>query len=248
MILVCGDAPRRRFDYLVLMRVAVFRTPDVSAEGFAQLMNSMQGLPGPIQFESPGEGGEGSEVSGWGTMQSTQCISWEEAFAKMSSLRRKHALPEDCGVVLIDRNAQRLQLLCLRGVRGLRARAITAVHTGDWEEYTGSNFVYPSLAHHREQPFARVVVQLHGGVDGDRARRCKGLCFRFLQRKKGDCETSAHSRYMSGLPRSIQFSHCRMASSRQAISTSAWTSLNWLERICSFTSASARCLLGAPSR
>ena len=75
-----GDAQGRRFDYLVRMRVAIFRTPDVSAEGFAQLMNSVQGLPGPIQFEAPGEGEvgsevgseEGSEASGWGTMQSTQ--------------------------------------------------------------------------------------------------------------------------------------------------------------------------------
>ena len=126
------------------MRVAIFRTPDVSAEGFAQLMNALQELPGPIQFEAPAEGDGESEVSGWGTMQSAQDIPWEVAFAKMSSLRKEHALPDDAGLFLLTETPNDCNYFAFAESAGA-GPGNHCVHMGDWEEYTDSNFVYPTL-------------------------------------------------------------------------------------------------------
>ncbi len=141
---VCGHAYGRRFDYLVRMRVAIFRTPDVNAEGFAQLMNALQELPGPIQFEAPAEGAEGSEVTGWGTLPSAQGILWEDAFARMSSLRREHDLPDDAGLILLTDTPNDYNYFAFAEPAG-SGPGNHCLHTGDWEEDTGSNFVYPTL-------------------------------------------------------------------------------------------------------
>lgn len=141
---VCVHACGRRFDYLVRMRVAIFRTPDVNAEGFAQLMNALRELPGPIQFEAPAEGAEESEVGGWGTLPSAQGILWEDAFAKMSSLRREHDLPDDAGLILLTETPNDYNYFAFAEPAG-SGPGNHCLHTGDWEEYTGSNFVYPTL-------------------------------------------------------------------------------------------------------
>ena len=141
---VGGGALWGRYAYLPRMRVAVFRTPDVSAEGFSQLMGLLQSLPGPIQFDAPGEGDSGTEVNPWEAASLRFGVPWELAFSKMSDLRASYELENEDALFLLTETPNESNFFAF-------AEPVSpgpgnhCVHTGAWGLIAGLDFIHPTL-------------------------------------------------------------------------------------------------------